>query len=94
MLSAAIADGRGSRTISYVTDAVGQVLIRQDSTGPKERYVYFNAQRVGDLGADGPSGADYTYVQALAGRGAAAQTTAYQDDSNTTGQSFVDFDQA
>ena len=57
-------DGR-PRTITYTTDANGQILTRQErdnnnSQGdPKDLYYYFSGIRVGDIGNNGPSQTDY-----------------------------------
>jgi len=62
--SVGIVDGR-SRTVSFVTDANGLILQRDENdanttTGdPRELHFYFNGMAVGDVGNNGTSDIDY-----------------------------------
>src|SRR5207244_8155353 len=47
------------RTITYVDNALGEVVSRTDTSGPLELYYYLNGDQVGDVGNDGPSQTDY-----------------------------------
>jgi YD repeat-containing protein len=68
-----IADGR-SRTVTYVTNAEGHVLSRQEAdyiaaTGdPRQLRYQFDGRQLGDIGNDGPGDTDY--VTAMAQRNA------------------------
>ena len=87
-----IQDGR-PRTVSYVTDAAGQILSRVESSSassnPAEYYYDFNGMRVGDIGNNGPS--QTNYAAAIAQRTQAAQTGPF---ANGGAVSFADFDQS
>jgi YD repeat-containing protein len=87
-----IQDGR-PRTVSYVTDAAGQILSRVEassaSSNPVEYYYDFNGMRLGDIGNNGPS--QTNYAAAIAQRSQAAQTGPFAGGSAV---SFADFDQS
>lgn len=86
---AQINDGR-PRTITYVDNALGQIISRVDSTGPKEFYYNFAGMQRGDIGNNGRGPSDTDYATAIAARQAAAQTGPFR---NGSAQSFADFDQ-
>jgi YD repeat-containing protein len=75
-LKAAVVTGGAPRTITYTSDAYGQVLIREEringALGPRQLYYYLNGNRIGDVGNDGPSRVDY--AAALAQRDVAPTT--------------------
>ena len=68
--SVGIVDGR-SRTVSFVTDANGLILQRDENdanttTGdPRELHFYFNGMAVGDVGNNGTSDIDYAASDGL-----------------------------
>jgi YD repeat-containing protein len=70
-LSGAV-DRVGNRSFTYVNDAQGQIMLRDEIAGGSvnrvERFYYVDGERVGDVSNDGPSLTDY--VTALAQRGA------------------------
>jgi len=87
-----IQDGR-PRTVSYVTDAAGQILSRVEassaSSNPIEYYYDFNGIRVGQIGNNGPS--QTNYAAAISARSQASPTGPF---ANGSAQSFADFDQS
>lgn len=92
-------DHVGNRTIRYVSDAQGQILLRDELAGNKvnklDRYHYIDGQRVGDTGNTGPSRTDY--AASLARHDAALSSTSIKgnDDKYANFQpvSSADFDQ-
>jgi len=91
LTTVSIADGR-PRTVSYVTDAAGQILSRTESSAaasnPVEYYYDFNGVRVGDIGNNGTSNTDY--ATAIAARSATPSTGAFAGGS---AMSVADFGQ-
>jgi len=73
-MSGAFITGGGGGSISYVNDAYGQVLRREQKTGggvlgPREYYYYFDGNRVGEVGNNGPVRVDYAEALALRSKG-------------------------
>jgi len=68
-LTQATITGGAFATITYENDAYGQVLVREAKTGntigPRQLYYYFDGNRIGDVGNDGPSRVDYAQALAL-----------------------------
>ena len=89
LTTAQIADGR-PRTITYVDNALGQIISRTDNTGPREYYFNFAGMQRGDVGNNGKRVSDMDYAAAIAARQNAPQTGAFQYGAAT---SFADFDQ-
>jgi YD repeat-containing protein len=90
-----IQDGR-SRTVSFVNNAEGQILSRDESdslgTGdPRQLHYYFNGQRIGDISNNGSSSVDY--VAANAQRTGVPGTGPFAGGSATS-VPYADFDQS
>jgi large repetitive protein len=79
-LSSTVISGAASATMTYTNDAYGQVLVREEkfgsTIGPRELYYYFDGNRIGDVGNDGPSRVDY--ASALAQRDVTVQPGAFR----------------
>lgn len=95
MQSVNIQDGR-PRTVSFITDANGQVLQRDEvdnkSTGdPRELHYYFNGLKVGDISNNGTS--DVDYVTSMAQHIAIPGTGPFRNGSASS-TSYADFDQS
>ena len=91
-----ISDGR-PRTVTYVTNAEGQILSRREADNnaaagdPRQLRYQFEGRQLGEVSNDGPSDTDY--VTALAQRGAAVGAGAFKGGS-VYGASAADFDQS
>lgn len=63
-------DVRANRLVTYQNDAYGQVLVREEWVnsvlGPRQLYYYFNGNRIGDVGNNGPAASRVDYATALA----------------------------
>jgi LysM repeat protein len=84
-----------SRTISYVSDALGQVLSRveqdQSSTGdPKDLHYYFDGMKIGDISNNGTSDTDY--ATAIQNRYASSTSTPWRNNGSSV--PHADFDQS
>jgi LysM repeat protein len=96
LTSVYIQDGR-PRTISFINDANGQVLQRDEadnksSTGdPRELHFYFNGIRVGDISNNGSSEADY--ATSIASHLSVGGTGPFRNGS-TISSNYADFDQS
>jgi YD repeat-containing protein len=90
LLTAHIMDGR-DRWITYIDNALGQIISRVDSTGPREFYFNFAGMQRGDVGNNGKRVSDMDYAAAIQARQAAPQSGAFAN--NNTATSFADFDQ-
>jgi LysM repeat protein len=84
------------RTISYVSDALGQVLSRveQDqntSAGdPKDLHYYFDGMKIGDISNNGTSDTDY--ATAIQNRYASSTSTPWRNNGSSV--AYADFDQS
>jgi YD repeat-containing protein len=91
-LKTAIISGATPAVVTYMTDAYGQVLEREqktgDTIGPRQLYYYFDGNRIGDVGNNGPSRVDY--ATALAQRGTTVAPGAFRYGAPV---SSADFDQ-
>jgi len=92
--TAHIMDGR-ERTITYVDNALGQIITRTETSaagvvGPREYYFNFAGAQRGDVGNNGQRVSDMDYAAAINARQAAPQTGAFAYGAAT---SFADFDQ-
>ncbi|WP_197279280.1 LysM peptidoglycan-binding domain-containing protein [Novosphingobium sp. AAP1] len=88
-------DGR-PRTISFINDANGQVLQRDENDNqsggdPRELHFYFNGLRVGDISNNGTS--DVDYVTSIASHTATGGTGAFRGGSSSS-TNYADFDQS
>ncbi|RYG94021.1 MAG: hypothetical protein EON58_17175, partial [Alphaproteobacteria bacterium] len=98
LVSAYIGDGR-PRTVTFLNDAEGRVLQRQErdnnySVGdPRELHYYFNGVRVGDLTNNGSSNIDY--AESINRRAKAPpQTPGPFLQGANNGTAYADFDQS
>jgi YD repeat-containing protein len=96
LTQARVLDGR-DRTLTYVTDAEGTILRRNedfDSTTdtPREAYYMFDGIRVGDISNSGTSNIDY--VQTIENRYRIAAGSGVFDNGATSNTVFADFDQS
>jgi LysM repeat protein len=94
-LSYASTTGAAAKSISYTTDAAGQVMVRTQSTSgsansPRQFYFYVNGLRVGEVGNNGTDNVDYS--SAIAANGSVAGPGPFRGGS-TTGASYADFDE-
>jgi hypothetical protein len=95
-----IQDGR-PRTVSFINDAYGQILQRDEADGnvstgtnngdPRELHFYFNGLRVGDISNNGTS--DVDYATSIAQHVAVPGTGPFRGGS-ASGISYADFDQS
>jgi len=58
------ATGNAARTLSYITDSVGQVMARKQitngsTTSPEQFYFYFNGVQIGQIGNNGDDNTNY-----------------------------------
>jgi LysM repeat protein len=95
LTSVGIADGR-PRTVSFINDANGQVMQRDEADSlsggdPRELHYYFGGIAVGDVGNNGTS--DVDYVTSIADHRAVPGWGPFQYGT-TTGTAYADFDQA
>ena len=95
LTSVYVQDGR-ARTISFINDANGQILQRdevdnQSGGDPRELHFYFNGLRVGDISNNGTS--DVDYVASLWQHIAVPGAGAFRNGS-TYATSYADFDQS
>jgi YD repeat-containing protein len=95
LTSAYVNDGR-PRSVSYINDANGQVMVRreQDNTGsgdPKQVWWYFDSRQVGTSGNNG--NVDPDYETAMDERVASSGTGPFRQGS-TVGTRYSDFDQS
>ncbi|MDR3660604.1 MAG: DUF4214 domain-containing protein, partial [Mycobacterium sp.] len=90
LTSATIADGR-PRTVYYVTNALGEILSRTESSAassnPVEYYYYLNGMQVGDIGNNGTSQTDYAFSV----RWGAAPTGPFANGSAKSYAAFGDY---
>ncbi|HLY89154.1 MAG TPA: LysM peptidoglycan-binding domain-containing protein, partial [Acetobacteraceae bacterium] len=79
-LKSAVISGGTAAVVTYTNDAYGQVLEREQTSGstigPRQLYYYFDGNRIGDVGNDGPSQVDY--AAALAQRGTVVAPGAFR----------------
>jgi YD repeat-containing protein len=96
LVSVNIQDGQ-PRTISYVTNAQGEILKRDvafangSTTGPHEEHYYLNGQAIGDVTNNGTSNTDY--VTSIAAHTATQGYGPFADGSDTANP-YADFDQS
>lgn len=88
-------DGR-PRTITFINDASGQILQRDENDNqsggdPRELHFYFNGLRVGDISNNGTS--DVDYVASIASHTATGGTGAFRGGSSSS-TNYADFDQS
>ena len=91
-----LTDTAGNRTLTYQSDAYGQVLVREEkigaTLGPRQLYYYFDGKRIGDVGNNGISTTQFDYAQVLAQRGQ-TQSASKNGFRGGTPVSSADFDQ-
>ena len=86
-----------SRTISFATDANGQILTRQEKDqntaqgDPREIHYFFNGMGVGDISNNGTS--DVDYATSITRHTASTGVGAFRNGA-TSGTSYADFDQS
>ncbi|MGH7486906.1 MAG: LysM peptidoglycan-binding domain-containing protein, partial [bacterium] len=93
--SVGIVDGR-PRTVSFVTDAEGKILQRDEADNqsggdPRELHYYFNGIQVGDISNNGTS--DIDYAASIAEHLKTGGNGAFRDGA-TSGTSYADFEQS
>ena len=93
-LTYASTTGQAAKTISYTTDAAGQVMVRTQTTSgsttsPRQFSFYFNGLRIGEIGNNGTDNVDY--ATAIAANGTAARSGPFRGGA-TTGTSFAKSD--
>lgn len=89
------ATGATPKQISYTTDAVGQIMVRAQTTNgsttsPKDFSFFFNGVKIGGIGNNGTDNVDY--ATAIGWDSTTDGTGAFRKGA-ATGTSFSDFDQ-